>query len=666
MGSQKFRLPTLPPRVRIALSLLAISGNTILTTFLNGALTVALPTIGKSIHLSQESLQWPLSMFSLANGALLLFSGAMADAFGRKNVFLTGTTSFFLVSLLTSFCKDGPQFIASCAALGVGAALLIPAGVGILGSSIPEGKFKNQAFALLGAAQPVGFIIGLVLGGLLSAQWRTIFWVQTGLTATFGICALLALPQDGESLLVGKEVKGVPSIDDGLDQIGEDQDRDRHRHHQLASDPSLPNRSTPFPSVANPTSRRTRSARLRTFDWLGALISTSGLVMLTFALADAETAPRGWRTPYIVALLPTSFALLLSFVLWENHLEKKQRTQDLGAPPCTPRSNLEDRTTAPLLPPAIWRAPKFGALLSVVFLAWMSFNVMSYLATLVLQEVQDVSPAKTSIFFFPMVGSGLVLNFVSGALVGRLNAFWLILVGTACGATACVILSAAYEVETQYTRGMLWIMMLQVGPDLFFPAGNLYACNSVGRLHQALAGSLFGTTTRLASSFGLAVSASLASAVTARYSNGVSPPFSAEALLKGYKAASWFCLACSLSAMLIAVLSLRNIGVVGSLEPKVEAPVEEGGGGGGEQGRIGSVVIVSEEEEGGVPGGLRRNRAVVGTASNRSAGVATDILGGMGKKKETLTTAGVGGSGLIETVRLKKLHPLGSRVESKG
>ncbi len=73
------------------------------------------------------------------------------------------------------------------------------------------------------------------------------------------------------------------------------------------------------------------SLRLKTFDWIGAFLSTGGLVMLTFALADAETAPRGWTTSYVLALLPTSIALLVAFSFWEQFLERKQRTYEMGA-----------------------------------------------------------------------------------------------------------------------------------------------------------------------------------------------------------------------------------------------------------------------------------------------------------------------------------------------
>lgn len=641
-SSRKLSSILAPPKLssitRIILSLAAISGVTILTSFLSGALTVALPSIAKSVNLSQELLSWPLSMFSLVSGALLLISGAMADAFGRRRVFLLGIACFAAVCIMTSFMNTGEGLIGCCAGLGLAAAMLIPAGVGILGSSIPEGPIKNRSFAMIGAAQPVGFILGLVLGGLLAARWRIIFWILGAFAIACGVCAYVSLPNEGEELIRtannsrATSVLGLTtnvatlSVDGRASTSSATQNLDKGA---TSNRPDLPasssnatstatsiynNPSISNNSIATANASTSRSLRLKTFDWFGALMSTSGLVMLTFALADAETAPHGWRTSYVLALLPTSIALLAAFISWERLLEKKQRTYELGASSAANNQQRRNATffkappTAPLLPPAIWRVPRFGAVLLVIFLAWLSFNVMSYLSTLVFQEVQHISATKTAVYYLPMIAMGLVLNVFAGLVVGRILAVWLIVCGAIAGAAACVILSVGVEPDTPYYKAMLWTMILQVGPDVFFPAGQLFASKSVGRQYQALAGSLFNTTIRVATSLGLAVSSSISTSVTkaavaksagqaARLVNrdvvhhpsmllvgsylapraaagasagNVKDAVPVEALLKGYKAASWFCFACSVLSIVVALARLRSIGIVGGMEGKVE------------------------------------------------------------------------------------------------
>ncbi|KAJ9474418.1 putative Low affinity ammonium transporter (putative) [Pseudozyma hubeiensis] len=629
--------PKLPAKSRIILSLISICGVTILTSFLGGGLTIALPSMAKSVNLSQELLSWPLSMFSLVSGALLLIAGGMADAFGRRTVFLLGILVFASMSIATSFQTSGGGLIGCCAGLGLAAAMLIPSGVGILGSSIPEGSLKNRCFAAIGAAQPIGFILGLILGGLLANNWRIIFWILGACAVSFGVCAFLSLPNEGEELMrtttgsaatsvMDLTANAVPVSVEGRSSMGA-QDSSKatagsSRTDLAASSSSIPGTSAPLGPAGH--ANMSRSLRLKTFDWFGAFMSTSGLVMLTFALADAETAPHGWKTSYVLALLPISIIMLVAFLSWERYLERRQQTYELGASLASTTTARRNATffvappTTPLLPPAIWRAPRFAAVLSVIFLAWLSFNVMSYLSTLVLQEVQQISPTRTSLFFLPMVGMGLALNVFAGYVVGRIAAVWLIVGGATAGAAACVIMSVGVQPHTPYYKAMLWIMILQVGPDVFFPAGSLYASKSVGRQHQALAGSLFNTTIRLATSLGLAISSSISTSVTKaavrKTANHVAsrlirredfvlhptmifagshlvPRAAAggtagsaveaverpiEALLEGYKAASWLCFACSVLSIVVALVKLRSIGIVGGMEGKVEDSTREG------------------------------------------------------------------------------------------
>lgn len=620
--SNMLAAPKLSATTRIVLSLVSICGVTILTSFLGGALTIALPSMADTVNLSQELLSWPLSMFSLVSGALLLIAGGMADAFGRRPVFLLGITIFAAMSIATSLQNTGGGLIGCCAGLGLAAAMLIPSGVGILGSSIPEGPIKNRSFAAIGAAQPIGFIFGLILGGLLANHWRIIFWILGACALGFGTCAFLSLPNEGEELIRTANNSRATSVDDLTAHVAPISVEARsptamapiRDSNKAASRTDLTAASTAPLGPAGPTST-SRRLRLKTFDWFGAFMSTSGLVMLTFALADAETAPHGWKTSYVLALLPTSIVLLAAFLSWERYLERRQQTYEMGASSAStshPRRNATFFTappTTPLLPPAIWRAPRFGAVLLVIFLAWLSFNVMSYLSTLVLQEVQQVSPTRTSLFFLPMVATGLSLNVFAGYVVGRISAVWLIVGGAAAGAAACVIMSTSVEPDTPYYKAMLWIMILQVGPDVFFPAGSLYASKSVGRQHQALAGSLFNTTIRLATSLGLAISSSISTSVTkaavaksashisARFirpsdlvlhrsmlfagahfvpragagaASGAAESKPIEALLQGYRAASWLCFACSVLSIVVALAKLRSIGIVGGMEGKVE------------------------------------------------------------------------------------------------
>lgn len=161
-----------------------------------------------------------------------------------------------------------------------------------------------------------------------------------------------------------------------------------------------------------------------------------------------------------------------------------------------------------------------------------------------------------------MVGAGIALNVAGGVLVARFSALWLFLAGCIGGAASAALL-AALDPAWAYYKGLLWVMCLAVSPDLFFSAAQLIACSSVGPRRAALAGSLFNITVRLATSIGLALTNSIASTVTNHYSGDKTSP---EALLQGYRAACWFCFACSAFAAILALVYLRDVGIVAKTE----------------------------------------------------------------------------------------------------
>ena len=181
------------------------------------------------------------------------------------------------------------------------------------------------------------------------------------------------------------------------------------------------------------------------------------------------------------------------------------------------------------------------------------------------QEIQGTSPIQTSIRFLPMVGSGLALNILGGILVARINALWLFLAGCIGGAASCLIF-VLLDPSWPYAKGLLWVMITTVSPDVFFPAAQLFACQTVGDRRAALAGSLFNITVRLATSIGLALTSSIATTITNQYSASLSR---SDALLRGYRAAGWFCLSMSTLAALIAIIFLRKVGNVGNRQTEL-------------------------------------------------------------------------------------------------
>lgn len=108
------------------------------------------------------------------NGTFLLLAGGLADTLGRKRLFIAGTALFVVLSMAISFARTSLSFTVLMAVLGLAPAILAPAGTGILGAVFPTGRMKTIAFAALGAGQPIGFITGLIFGGILAPNWCAI------------------------------------------------------------------------------------------------------------------------------------------------------------------------------------------------------------------------------------------------------------------------------------------------------------------------------------------------------------------------------------------------------------------------------------------------------------------------------------------------------------
>jgi MFS family permease len=112
----------------------------------------------------------------------------------------------------------------------------------------------------------------------------------------------------------------------------------------------------------------------RRVDWIGAALVTAGLVLLTFALGDGETAkPHQWRSVYIIALLVVSVVLLAAFVWWEHVLE-------VGC--SDPKEGEEGTWAPPLLKLSIFQRAhgKLAVMLCLVFFVWAGFSGWTFYA----------------------------------------------------------------------------------------------------------------------------------------------------------------------------------------------------------------------------------------------------------------------------------------------
>lgn len=179
-------------------ALLTVLCGVIFLDALDGSLTqVALPSIGRSLHMNEAELQWIVSAYVLGYGGLLLLGGRCADLFGRRRVLVSGLIALMIASAFGAVVSDGTLLIVARFAKGASAAFTAPAALSLLTTSFTEGPRRNRALGIYTAAAACGFTFGLVSGGLLTElSWRYTFAVAVPLAFGLLLATLRVIPRD--------------------------------------------------------------------------------------------------------------------------------------------------------------------------------------------------------------------------------------------------------------------------------------------------------------------------------------------------------------------------------------------------------------------------------------------------------------------------------------
>jgi EmrB/QacA subfamily drug resistance transporter len=153
--------------------------------FVDGSVVnVGLPAIGRDMRGGPGDLQWIINAYLLPLSALLLLGGALGDRFGRQRLLVIGTAVFAGSSIACGLAPSLPSLLVFRGLQGVGAALLMPNSLAILGGAF-SGAARGRAIGIWASAASVTGAAGPVLGGALidGVGWRSIFFVNVPLAA---------------------------------------------------------------------------------------------------------------------------------------------------------------------------------------------------------------------------------------------------------------------------------------------------------------------------------------------------------------------------------------------------------------------------------------------------------------------------------------------------
>jgi EmrB/QacA subfamily drug resistance transporter len=193
------------PRATLAATILGSS-----LAFIDGSVVnVALPDLARDLGASPSNLSWTINAYLLPLGALILLGGSLGDHFGRRRLFLIGLGTFTIATILCASVPSLPWLFAGRGLQGVGAALLMPNSLAILGAAF-AGEARGRAIGTWAAVGALSGAIGPIIGGWLvdTIGWRAIFLVNLPIA---GIAGFLTLRYVSES----KEGRAAP-----LDVVG--------------------------------------------------------------------------------------------------------------------------------------------------------------------------------------------------------------------------------------------------------------------------------------------------------------------------------------------------------------------------------------------------------------------------------------------------------------
>jgi EmrB/QacA subfamily drug resistance transporter len=451
-----------------ALTLLLLCGIQFLDVVDSSITNVALPSIQHALRFSQQNLQWVASGYLLTYGGFLLLGGRLADLLGRRRVLVAGLVVFGACSLAAGLARSEGMLIAARVLQGVGAAMMAPAALSILTTTFREGADRNTALGAWGAISGLAAAAGVFLGGVLSEGpgWRWVFYVN------IPVC-IVAL---------GASFRLLPG-------------------------------------------GRTR-APLADFDTPGALLATSSMLLLVYALIKAPDI--GWAKPGTIAMLAAAVLLLVTFILNER------------------------RSRNPLMPLSIFRVKGLAAADATWLLAMAGFFAMFFFVTLYLQEILGFSPIQAGAAYLPVTACLAVASGVSSQLFVRIGTRPVIVAGALLSAGGIYYLSRI-PLHGSYVPNVLpGMVMMALGFGAVFVGVTTAANAGVPADKAGLAAGLLSTSQQLGMALGLAVLSAIATARTDHLLTAhASRP---EALTSGYQRAL---LVCSIFVFAAAVIATR-------------------------------------------------------------------------------------------------------------
>jgi EmrB/QacA subfamily drug resistance transporter len=183
----------------------------------NTVVNVALPSIQRDLGVGLSELEWIVTGYALTFAALMLTGGKLADAYGRRLIFVVGIAVFTLSSLACGLASSGGMLIGARIVQGVGAALMNPATLSIIAATFAP-KERGKAIGIWAGTSALALAIGPLVGGLLTKHigWSWIFFVNVPVGVVGIAASFLLIDESRDETHVRLDIPGLLTSGFGL------------------------------------------------------------------------------------------------------------------------------------------------------------------------------------------------------------------------------------------------------------------------------------------------------------------------------------------------------------------------------------------------------------------------------------------------------------------
>ena len=175
---------------------------------------IILPTLERVLDGSFNDLQWIMNAYTIACTTVLMASGALADRYGRKRVFVISVALFALTSLICGISQSVSVLIVSRFLQGMSGGSMLICQVAILSYQFQEEKERSKAFAVWGIIFGIGLGFGPIIGGIIVAMvnWEWVFLIHVPLSIITLFLAYLGITESRDPNAKKLDVGGIVTL----------------------------------------------------------------------------------------------------------------------------------------------------------------------------------------------------------------------------------------------------------------------------------------------------------------------------------------------------------------------------------------------------------------------------------------------------------------------